>query len=187
VHRFGGEHISPFTSPDIRRIIMGRKSIPKGPWDNGVHDDGQYNAVVHSIEHGAYGRGEDYYFRIILWLVEKRVFMVTNIYVREEDSQTALQRIWHFCRACGTSNEDFYKRLSEFKGKHVRVTLFNMTPEKSGAAGPFSDVDRFLKPTRPLTKDEWVSYRQATGQGTECAVAKEKPEKKNRIRDIFAS
>ena len=55
-------------------------------------DDGEeYDAIIHSIERCSYGKDDGYYFRIVLWLVQREVFLVTNIYVRE-DNRTALQR-----------------------------------------------------------------------------------------------
>ena len=180
-----GERTSHLNLPDNRRSIMSRKSIPRGPWENGLYDDCEYDAIVHEIQHGAYGRNDDRYFRIILWLVQKQAFLVTNIYSRE-DSHTALQRIWHFCQACGTSNEDFYRRLDEFKDRHIRITLTTISAARSGAQNPFSDVDRFLRPKKPLTKEQWAEYRQATDPKADYSPSKEKPEKKTRTVDLFA-
>ena len=164
---------------------MGRKSIPRGPWENGLYDDARYDAVVHSIERGAYGKGEDSYFRIILWIVELEAFLVTNIYSRE-DSRTALQRIWHFCQACKMSDQDFYKRLDEFKGKHIWVSLVEIGPQRSGAQVSFSDVDRFLRPKKPLTQEQWAEYRRATDPRADSLPAKDKTADKKRIIDLFA-
>jgi hypothetical protein len=166
-------------------MIMGRKSIPRGPWENGLYDDGRYDAVVHSIERGAYGKDNNHYFQIILWLVQKQAFLVTNIYSRE-DSRTALRRIWHFCRACGTTSDDFYRRLTEFKDRHIKVTLTTISPARSGAQNPFSDVHHFLRPKKPLTKEQWTEYRQATGPRADYSPVKEEPEEKTKIVDLLA-
>ena len=164
---------------------MRKKNIPRGPWENGVYDDAQYDAVVQGIERGVYGKGEDFYFHIILWIVELEAFLVTNIYSRE-DSRTALQRIWHFCQACGTSNEDFYRRLDEFKGRHIRVSLVEVSPRRSGAENPYSDVHHFLRPTKSLTQEQWATYRQAKDPRADFSRAKEKPKEKTRTVDLFA-
>ncbi len=110
---------------------------------------------------------------------------MTDIYVRE-DNRTALQRIWHFCQACGMSSDDFYRRLTEFKDKHLRMSLVEISPERSGAENAYSDVDRFLRPKKPLTPEQWAEYRQATDPRADYSPAKEKPEKKSRIKDMFA-
>ncbi len=131
---------------------MSRRSIPSAPWHNGVYPDGDYDVVIQGIERHQYGHKGDFYFRIVLKLVQQQAHLVTNIYVKEETQQTAIMRVWHLCQACGMPDKDFYKRLSEFRGKHLRVTLKRMPPKKSGARQAFSDVKKFLKATKPLSE-----------------------------------
>ena len=165
---------------------MARTRIPKGPWDNGVHEDGEHDAIIHGIERGAYGRDDGFYFKIVLWLVDQRLFLVTNIYVREDTDRTASQRIWHLCQACEDSGEGFHQRLGEFRGKHLRVRMVTVPPSQSGASERYSDVDRFLRPTAPLKPPSWTSYQEATTQKPASPRAEKKLKARKRVRDMFA-
>lgn len=131
---------------------MSRRSIPSAPWHNGVYPDGDYDVVIEGIERQHYGQKGDYYFRIVLRLIKEDSYLATNVYVKEETQQTACSRIWHLCQACGKSDADFYRRLNEFRGLHLKVTLKRMPPKKSGARQAFSDVKKFLKATKPLAE-----------------------------------
>lgn len=164
---------------------MRKQRIPKGPWDNGIYTSGEYDAVIHSIERNRYGQGTDYYFKIVLWLVQKETFITTNIYIKQ-DYQAALRRIYYLCQACRTSDANFYTRLAEFEGKHIGVTLFRMTPKQSGAATDFSDVKRFLRASKPLTEEQWAAYRKATSPQVKISAVENKPEHKKGFIDLFA-
>jgi len=164
---------------------MPKQRIPKGPWDNGIYSNGEYDAVIHSIERKRYGQGTDYYFKIVLWLMQKETFIVTNIYIKQ-DYQAALKRIYYLCQACRTSDANFYKRLNEFEGKHIGVRLFHMTPKQSGAATAFSDVKRFVRASKPLTEEQWAAYRKATSPQVRISTQKDKVEDRRRTIDLFA-
>ncbi|MDM8006893.1 MAG: hypothetical protein QUV05_12205 [Phycisphaerae bacterium] len=164
---------------------MPKQHIPKGPWDNGIYTSGEYDAVIHSIESKRYGQGTDYYFKIVLWLVQKETFIVTNIYIKQ-DYQAALKRIYYLCQACRTSDANFYKRLDEFEGKHIGVRLFRMSPKQSGAVNTFSDVKKFLGASKPLREEQWAAYRKATSPQVKTSAAENKPETKKGFVDLFA-
>ncbi len=166
---------------------MATKRIPKGPWDNGLYQNGNYDAVVHHIERGAYGQEGGFYFRFVLWLAQPRRFIVTNIYAKNTTATTALQRIWHFCQACGESDKVFYRRLHEFCAKPIRVRLIRVSTSQSGASEPYSDVDRFLRSKTPLNEAAWAVYREATGQKSKSNSENGQPKQiRKRKFDLFA-
>ncbi|HRY71334.1 MAG TPA: hypothetical protein P5304_25270 [Phycisphaerae bacterium] len=129
--------------------------IPKGPWQNKLCHDGDYDAIIYEITHGSYRKSDDGYFQIVLWLVQPKRFVVTNIYITEDGTST-LQRIWHLCQACGTTYEDFSNRLSEFREKHIVVKLAGV----NHGGHQYSDVDRFIQPSQPLPQASLNEFRE---------------------------
>ena len=129
---------------------MPRQRIPKAPWDNGVYDEAEHDAFIFSITRCPYGKGNGFYFRIVLCLDQKKTFLATNIYVRNDTKQSACRRIWHLCQACGKSMKQFLERPLNLSGCPIRVRLTTISPAKSGASKSYSDVDRFLKPEGPV-------------------------------------
>jgi len=138
----------------------------KGPWDNPVIPAGSYDAVIRQIDSGAYGKDDGIYFRIELWVVQRGCWLVTNIYARKGALTSAERRIWHLCQACNEPHGEFHRRLKVFRGKHLRVTVVTVPASRSKLSRAYSDVDRFLKPTRSLADDDWATYHDALNPTT---------------------
>ena len=144
---------------------MQEPQIPSGPWDNGILEEKEYDAIVYGIQRRRLKCDDGCFFRILLWLLQPEIFVATNVYVKEHTFDSARKRIWHLCMACGVPPRGFVNRLAEFSGRHLRVSLRTISLVWEGEEKEFSDVHYFLPPARPLSQNEWDRYESATTPG----------------------
>jgi len=120
--------------------------IPKAPWQNPQEiTPGTYHAVIKKVSRGTYN-DHDTYIQLLLWLPDVNHHIATNLYMPKACLQKSMQRAYRLSQCVGLEANDLFHAPTAFEGKHLRVQLYGVDPERSGASVRYSDVRLFLPP-----------------------------------------
>ena len=125
--------------------------IPASPWLNPVIDDGIYTANIEEITESTYGPEDKPFVRLLLWLDEPMVHLVTNFY-RPRDSRSQY-RLNYLCRCVDCDLLDVFETPRLLFQRELRVEVCVTRPH-DGVGRLYSDVKSFIPPEGHLNANE---------------------------------
>lgn len=117
--------------------------VPVGPWLNPVIDDGIYDATIEEITEGTYGHDKNPFLRLVLWLTEPAVYLVTNFY--KPKSSRSQYRLHYLCRCVDCELQDVFETPHRLARRELRVEV-QVTKPHDGVGRLYSDVKAFIPP-----------------------------------------
>jgi hypothetical protein len=123
-----------------------KNSIPNGPWQNPLIDDGLYDAKIAHVVKGVYGKAEHPYLKIVCILPTEDVYFTTNLYFKAGGTIKSDRRLWHFCECIGVKKADVLNDPGCCNDKRLCLRVKRIQKKNANYGNPYSDVERFLPP-----------------------------------------
>jgi hypothetical protein len=138
-----------------------KNTIPNGPWQNPLIDNGLYDAKIAHVVKGVYGKAEHPYLKIVCILPTEDVYFTTNLYFKAGGTIKSDRRLWHFCECIGVKKADVLNDPGCCNGKRLCLRVKRIQKKNANYGNPYSDVERFLPPDRPVRTHNPVPQQAA--------------------------
>ena len=123
-----------------------KNTIPNGPWQNPLIEDGLYDAKIAHVVQGVYGKEEHPYLKIVSIIPNEDVYFTTNLYFKAGGSIQSDRRLWHFCECIGLKKDDVLNDPGCCSGRRLCLRVKRIQKKDANYGNPYSDVERFLPP-----------------------------------------
>jgi hypothetical protein len=138
-----------------------KNSIPNGPWQNPLIDDGLYDAKIAHVVKGVYGKAEHPYLKIVCILPTEDVYFTTNLYFKAGGTIKSDRRLWHFCECIGVKKADVLNDPGCCNGKRLCLRVKRIQKKNANYGNPTRMSSGSFRRYRPVRKHNPVPQRAA--------------------------
>jgi hypothetical protein len=138
-----------------------KNSIPNGPWQNPLIDDGLYDAKIAHVVKGVYGKAEHPYLKIVCILPTEDVYFTTNLYFKAGGTIKSDRRLWHFCECIGVKKADVLNDPGCCNGKWLCLRVKRIQKKNANYGNPTRMSSGSFRRYQPVRKHNPVPQQAA--------------------------